>query len=202
VICDYNDEDDDWFDDGFSEDEDLDLNELKYMNFATEPTIVKDLMDDLKDPKFMLSTLQVLAWNIQNTVNLDTVVKNNYTQTLLDMVMELMNTEASLPIIRSCSHLTQHLATVADIKITWAQYKDILNVLVAWTKGVDSTKPVPHSPEIGDILSKTLSNLTPKVPKLPNESEQCFLELKGLMAHTSSPKIRDNLKNFLNTVNV
>lgn len=190
-------EDDDFFADSDEEFEGLDLEKASYLSLDQNPEVIGSYVEDLKDPNFMLHTLTLLAWNLQNQQNFETARKVCAQELFSSVVACLVSTatELTLPLVRAASILAAKLISEANVKVTREQETALVQTIFAWTLNNASTNSVTRSEEIATVLSEQLANLA-------NISPNSRSVLETIQKETEFEQVRYNIGNVLHSIPV
>lgn len=178
---------------------DLSIPENKFLDLQSDPTLVEEWIEDIKDPNFSQDTLLVLAYNCQASNNL-TFLMEKYVQQLFEAVMASMSyaMDLDLPGIRSaCTFLDLVAKHAAEVKVTDVQIQDMINQIARWTIAERENNRVTRSSEIASLLSQNLlkfHNLGRASPGVPKKLIQTIRQ------KSEFETVKQNLEKFLSTI--
>lgn len=178
---------------------DLSIPENKFLDLQSDPTLVEEWIEDIKDPNFSQDTLLVLAYNCQASNNLMFLMEK-FVQSLFEAVVASLSLgmDLDLPGIRSACMFLDLVAQNAEVKVTEVQLRSMVNQLARWTisRREDSNR-VNTSSEIANLLSQNLLkfyNMGAGSVGVPRKL------LKTIRQESKSGTVKQNLDNFLTRI--
>jgi len=177
---------------------DLSIPGNKYVNCSSDPTLVVEWAEDIKDPNYSTDTLLILAYNCEKAENLAYLMQT-FAQQLFDAVIIGMTEamEFSLPAIRCASVFLDHVAKNAKVSVKNEQLAVMIKQLANWTLTAKSDDAVTRSLEIATLLSQNLQTFSNLVDG-PLNVEKELLEAVGQDCGYGTVKKRVN--EFLSTI--
>lgn len=166
-----NDEEDDIFDDE-DDNEDMDVDAFKYLDFSRDEAFVNKLVDDVLDINVGTHALLLLKFNFQKEKNLQ-LVANKCAQKLFDNSVKLLNTEySSLPAAICASHILKQLVENApELSVSVEQVSNMASAaLNLCAENEKSRTIVPTaSEEATQFLLETIPEATDKISENKND---------------------------------
>jgi len=166
--------------------EDFDMDSFKYMDFTRDPAFVGRLIDEIGDLNVGTHSLMLLAFNCQNSSNLD-YLSGNHGQALFDSILrrlgEAEGSTVTLPVARSSAWIIKHIVAQADspLNITAAQVKIILSTIDFWafenapkrsiTPTASEEATILLSEALGDIQNGTYTNYQDELNQIVNGTQ-------------------------------
>jgi len=191
-------DDDDFFFSDDEEMEDLDLTKASFLSLDENPEVLGSYVEDLKDPNFMLHTLMLLSYNLnENQKNFEAASKVCAQELFSSVVACLVSTatELTLPLVRSASILAAKLISEANVKVTKEQEAAIVQTIFSWTLNHGSPMTVTRSEEIATVLTEQLGNFV----RLSENSRDV---LETIQKETDFEQVRYNIGSVLHSIPV
>lgn len=183
------DEEDNWSFIDFSDDEDgMDLEDSKYLNFNMCSGTVKHMIDDMKDPNFRESRASTLAFNCEDNENRQVLMQ--YGQELFDALIACIFCSMAtcyfvqLPFYRSAAQLLDAVFDNEAVRmVSTEQYETLVAATKNWAlQSRHNHGEITCSEEIATILSKQLARCAP--PLLTERAQNDLYALNDSPFHT------------------
>merc|ERR1711879_150380 len=193
-----NDEDEDIFAEEDNE-EKIDVDAFKYLDFSRDEAFVNKLVDDILDTNVGTHALLLLKFNFKKQKNLQ-LVANNCAQKLFDNSVKLLNTEYStLPAAICASHIMKQLVENApELTVSVEQLTDMANAaLNLCAENEKSRTIVPTaSEEASYFLLESIREGTDKISENNNDLD-IQDELQRIYSQTGFDSVRDSAESLI-----
>lgn len=172
-IADEDMEDDDIF--GDEEDDLLDLDSFKYLDFSRDEGFVNKLVNDVTDLNVGTHALMLLKFNMQKENNEEFVVER-FAQNLFDKTVDrLSGPNVTLPDAVCAAHILSCLVAQATLSLTVEKLGSIIDATEQWSSETNSNDTiVPTASEEAALL---LTQLVPTALKQISEEDKSELEI-------------------------
>jgi len=124
------------------DDEDLDMDAFKYLDFSRDEAFVSKMVDDISDANVGTHSLMLLKFNLEKENNLE-LVSEKFAQRLFDNTVEcLSKPTVSIPDVVCASHIIAAMVTQAAINVTIEQLENIFEAAENWCFESHSSRTV------------------------------------------------------------
>jgi hypothetical protein len=188
-------DDDDIFGD---EDETLDMEAFKYLDFCRDEDFVKKMVEDVTDLNVGTHALMLLKFNLEKEQNKELVVEK-FAQNLFDKTVDRLSGQSvSLPDAVCAAHILSCLVLQASIAITVEKLGTLIDATEYWScENNDTNTIVPTASEEAALL---LTELLPTALKQISEEDKIDLEisdrLNRIVEKTNFETVSDAGANF------
>jgi len=169
---DFEDEDDDIFGD---EEDLLDMDSFKYLDFSRDEGFVKKMVEDVTDLNVGTHALMLLKFNMEKENN-KTFVVEKFAQDLFDKTVDrLSGSNVTLPDAVCAAHILSCLVAQATISMTVEKIGSIIDATEQWSSESNNNNSiVPTASEEAALL---LTTLLPTALKHISEANKNELEI-------------------------
>lgn len=165
-------DDDDIFGD---EEEDLDLESFKYLDFSRDEGFVKKMVDDVTDLNVGTHAMMLLKFNMQKENNKQLVV-DKFAQNLFDKTVDrLAGPNVTLPDAVCAAHILSCLVAQATLSMTVEKLGSIIDAAEQWSFEDNSNNTIV--PTASEEAALMLTELLPTALETVSEESKTELEI-------------------------
>jgi len=173
------------------EDDDLDLDSFKYLDFARDEAFVSKMVEDILDVNVGTHALMLLKFNFQNEKNLQ-IVTDKFAQKLFDNTTErLSEGNVPLPVAVCAAHILTKMVAQAAITVTVEQISNILEAAEQWCFENNPSKTIV--PTASQEAAFLLTDLIPRALELSGDIDENNVRehIQDIQNRTDFDTIRD-----------
>jgi len=180
-----------------SEDDHVDLDSFKFLDFSRDKAFVSKLIEDILDVNVGTHALMLIKFNLQKENNLQ-LVSDEFAQDLFNNTTErLSGQNVSLPVAVCAAHILTKMVAQAAITITFEQIRSILETAEKWCSESNPRETiVPTASEEASLL---LTDLIPQALERSGDVDEDDVQeyLRNIHDQTDFDTTRDATEAFL-----